>query len=229
MKAMVEEADRRIALPKVQPTQSVAARISEDVRNDCQELKKGHRQPELDWSFEIALIPAGNCLFGLHYTEQRSLRDELFKLPGIEPYPYWNNTDPPKGVSNKRWKERGHEWDWALGDGPPAAKGFTYQIAHPEPWLFPDEHDESLQPSTDDRIRRTALTVAMSRFWTPDLPQEDGFREVLRIERWVRDTEDGRKALGTISAELAALLPDRYRLEDFRAQPELGTPQGGTE
>jgi len=221
MEAMAEEADRRIALPHLSRKESVASLVNRQIREDWQELQHKHRQPHLDWSFEIALIPGKDYLLGLHYTEQSILVEELFKLPKVEAYPYWNNTDGPKGVTRRSWKARGREWDRALGNDTPAAKGFTYQITSPTPLLWREEQDDTLQPSKEHRLRRMTEEVALSRFWDHDRPNDEGIQEMFRIKDWLRDTDEGRSSREAILEEMARILPESYRVADFLVEPAV--------
>jgi hypothetical protein len=223
MAEMAHEADYRLVLPCPDVKGSVASKVSGRIREDWRDLQQMHRHPDIDWSFEIALIPAGGYLLGLHYAEQGTLVDELLKFPKVEAYPYWNNTDAPKGVSNRAWKARGKEWDRVLGGKAPAVNGFTYQITAPDPRLWRDEHDETLQPSKDERVRRVGKEVALSRFWNNDRPQDEGIQELFRIQDWLRDTEDGHGTLAAILEEVAGVLPESYRFEDFLVEPAIET------
>jgi len=58
------------------------------------------------------------------------LIEKIGRLPRwIQDYAYWNNTDLPEGMSEKRWKVRGKTWDRvALDDSRWATNRMTMEI-----------------------------------------------------------------------------------------------------
>lgn len=224
LRRMIEEADERRVLPEVKREESVWSTCFKRAMDAEAMLKKGRRQPQLDFSFEVCLVPRGAYLLGLWYTEQRVFQDELFKLPKVEPYPYWNNTDQPEGISDEEWRARGEEWGEAIGWSAPAEKGFTYQITRPQmAGLFERELvTAEMHTSFEDRVARGARSLAIHRKWDKEAPPENAVGVYLKIERWLRDAKEGKAYLEGIKREVAGLLPERYSVDDFFESPVEG-------
>jgi len=64
--------------------------------------------------------------------------DYLRKIPELEEYGYWNNTDKPKHISTRSWRARGRFWDryWFTGDKEPVTTMVLHVIDPVEPIHF---------------------------------------------------------------------------------------------
>lgn len=52
-------------------------------------------------------------------------------MPNVESVGYWNNTDPPEGISYEEWDIRCQIWNKALNNfEPPSECGFTFEFAY---------------------------------------------------------------------------------------------------
>lgn len=70
----------------------------------------GHRDPVVDFDFELIVIPDGTKMIVLLYTEQKAFQTYWESLPEVSYYGYWNNSDPDKDTSPEEWKQRKMDW-----------------------------------------------------------------------------------------------------------------------
>jgi hypothetical protein len=98
------------------------------VQDRQREMKvTGRRDVDIDFSFEVAVSPHRGRIYAITYTEQEEFKSLWRLIPGVAAYPYWNNTDPPEGISESEWDARGDEWDQVLEkNSPPGLVGFAY-------------------------------------------------------------------------------------------------------
>lgn len=63
------------------------------------------------------------------HTEQDAMTDFIDALPFIEPYGYWDNTDPADDVSAEEWTQRAKDWEVAIPSGQtPSARCLTLSM-----------------------------------------------------------------------------------------------------
>lgn len=64
--------------------------------------------------------------------------DYLKKIPELEEFGYWNNTDMPEGMDRRRWRARGRFWDryWFTGNRKPVTTMVLHVIDPVEPIHF---------------------------------------------------------------------------------------------
>jgi len=85
---------------------------------------------------------------------------EIYKIPGLEDFRYWNNTDEPEDVSRREWKRRGRIWDAQHDEKEPVPKTI-YHILDP----YSPSHD--LYPlfdprwATEHEMKRLGLPTCM--------------------------------------------------------------------
>lgn len=88
------------------------------------------RIPVVDTDFNVVLVPCAGFLLGRVYTEQRLWLAEWYKQPGIEEFSYWDNMEPPEGVSDEDWAARGTAWE-VITDDPMSMQGFSIELVSP--------------------------------------------------------------------------------------------------
>lgn len=105
--------------------------------------KTDRRDPEVDLECMLSLFPHGEHVYVTLGSEQ-DIYEKLWEaVPGVEPYPYWNNTDRPSHVSEAEWEERGANWSAATS----AEKGLKTS------WRFYAVPESSGFASIDDMLR----------------------------------------------------------------------------
>ena len=110
----------------------------------CLSLQRANPSERIafDFNCEIVILPpdkqTGNILCLFYAPIRSSLVDyqrPWESLAEVKSYPYWDNTDRPRGISQQRWQERGKEWARVLQDKPPAVMGLSWSLlgdTHPE-------------------------------------------------------------------------------------------------
>lgn len=99
--------------------------------------RRVHPILELDVAVTVCSDPAnkgwsgGAWAYALLYTQREEYLAEWERTPGVEPWPYWNNTDPPEGVCEREWEYRNGVWDRVLGRVAPATTGVTWELQQP--------------------------------------------------------------------------------------------------
>lgn len=82
---------------------------------------------------------------------------EIYKIPCLEDFRYWNNTDEPEGMTRREWNRRGRIWDAQHSEAEPVPKTI-YHVLDP----YSPTHD--LQPLFDPRW---ATDFEMKRYGLP--------------------------------------------------------------
>lgn len=136
--------------------------------------RTGRRNPDADFSFEVAVLPerdtadrptTTDIVYVLLYTEQQALTSVWETFPGVEAWPWFDNTDRPDDIDETVWRERGDTWSRVLGTtGVPSRRGMTWS-------LLGEQHHAGVavaaHNTTDDEIAahipdidERALTIA---------------------------------------------------------------------
>ncbi|MBK3779835.1 hypothetical protein G3A43_06180 [Paraburkholderia aspalathi] len=96
--------------------------------------EKRCRVPGVDTDFSITLIPAGDFVLGIAFTEHRAWFDAWCQQPGVEEYAYWSGGDAPEHLPDAEWTARAAAWD-VLSCEPVCLQGFSIDLVDPEgPW-----------------------------------------------------------------------------------------------
>lgn len=159
------------------PLSTAWFRTSDRVR----EIERTHyRDPEVDFSFSMAVIPCNGRVYGLLYTEVAEFDEMWYAEELVERYPYWNNADPPDGISWEEWEERGREWNTVLemdgigGYDAPALRGFSATCV---PLFLPFPKPEEVLayvPTFEERVMRHAKDCVVDRKFREIVDKEHG-------------------------------------------------------
>lgn len=128
--------------------------------------KENRRDPEIDFSFEVAILPHSTGIYGIVYTEQPELRKLWFASRGIRDFSYFNNTDKPSRISEKEWVRRGETWQFLVGCQPVSDNGFVAKIISVNSLGVPKARE--IVPyvqllSREKRIRNLAMNIHIGR------------------------------------------------------------------
>lgn len=166
--------------------------VLRDIRTRQKEiLGSGYRDPEIDFDFEISLMPFDGQVFGMVFSERQLWIDTWMARPEVDEFAYWNNTDRPSGLTAEEWSERARVWDAILRANPagtPGMAGFTAQCADRMVFASAEEMLACL-PTFQDRVVRQARSAAVGRVF--DQMNEKGktednpFATMMKIERWL--------------------------------------------
>lgn len=176
-------------------------------------LGSGHRDPEVDFDFEIAILPYDGHVYGMVFSERSRWVGRWMELEDVEDYSYWDNTDRPDEISAEDWKARDRVWDGILranAAGTPGMSGFSAQCT-----------DRMLQPGLDEvmecipafearvaaRARETAMDsvyMAMREKMARADEEQNPFALLRKIESWLDG--DGAHVLESERSRVAQLL-----------------------
>lgn len=125
-------------------------------------LANRHRDPAIDLQCEIALGFHDGMIYAIPLAEHRPYLDIWQKMKGVEPYPYWNNTERPDDMSSEEWGRRASEWN-AVFPGPLIESGLTFTLVNDYafPPRFEFEKIEPFIPDFDTRLTQAAMNVAI--------------------------------------------------------------------
>lgn len=117
--------------------------------------------------FEVVFLsdPADGRRYAVSFGNSE-LINHWESLDWVEPWPYWNDTDPEEGCSRSDWDQRRAVWDRVLGDDPPADVGLLWKPSRYRVWggITSAVIAERLRHKTGEdwsqRLRRTVRSVS---------------------------------------------------------------------
>jgi len=173
---------------------------------------KPHLRHELDTETKLVVFPARGkkyCLAML-FCEFKDIREAFEKLPFVEPYPYWNNSDQPDGMTWKEWEKRGKEWDKTIGkSGIPALSGavLTILLQDCTRWVATYEAIRPFIPPKSARVNSLAIQIAQNECIQDKTYQKKCWGEFFQIIREYMESDKGKKRLKQIKKELNRRMP----------------------
>lgn len=195
-----------------------------DMRDRQSKVKKtGYRDPEIDFDFEVSIMPFEGKLYGIVYCEQGDWRKEFFKQGWTEEFSYWDNTDRPRKITAKDWAERGRIWDAIWDQSPyamgPAAFGFSADCKAPDYRFTKPKLVAKAAPKLEARARRLAKDVVFAQIMTKlraeaeakngeELDEHQNMQLVFKAIPLV-DKEEGQAMVATEIARITPLLPPK--------------------
>lgn len=181
-----------------------------------------HRDPEYDLGFEICLMPIRDHILVTVYTETQELTNIWEQTPGVEPYPYWNNTDPPDDMSEEEWDKRRDDWNEALpGIGVPARCGFCCELTFDDLPVYQDVVANA--PTFEDRIKRVvanATSVEYDRIRLAeisDTEKEESIWKILAQYTRYCDSEEGKAVAKQVEERCRQELKPVLTINDLTA------------
>lgn len=167
------------------------------------------RDPFYDFECNVQIlhVPGRNILLAMLFTEQEAYRILWRRMPHVQEYAYWNNTDRPSYLTDEEWDRRRRDWDKALGeDGIPSLHGFGIDYHHV--YGHPD-FEQILQrmPTSRWRIRQSA-GEKLFREWLNgrELTASNLFAMEREFKKWLKSTK-GRLAAVKMRRKVAGRLP----------------------
>lgn len=105
-----------------------------------------------DWKQHFYMYPIGT-LNNWQYAD-------IYKIPGVEDFRYWNNTDEPEGMSRREWNRRMRVWDAQHDEKNPVTKTIFHIL---DPYSPGMELTPLFDPrwATDSEMARYGLPTCM--------------------------------------------------------------------
>ncbi len=208
-----ETLDKRALYTKHLTGTDTALRIAIDTLHRIEKLL-GQGNPDFKiYGCTIGWAPTPTRILALPFCDGNEMVDLWYQQPGVEPWGYWDNTDPPEDVSLKEFKARGKEWDVALGHKPPVEAMFMWQATQTYLPLPTVERMVKAMPSYEARVRG---------FATETLHQERKEKQslvsnMLDTAAWLK-TPEGKQTLAKLSDKIRPILKPEYTKEDLLHQ-----------
>ena len=126
---------------------------------------KDYTDAMLSPSIKFSRHPSGQYAAQLWDVERNVFRGTWEAFDFVEPYPYWNNSDPEDGVTEEEWGERKVFWSetlgWESGARTPSEVGLEFAPVNTIVWMNATISDIHV-PSMDSRQKE------ISRFFRAD-------------------------------------------------------------
>lgn len=173
--------------------------------------KSGLRDPEIDFSFEIAILPLKRYkILGIYYCENKTLVEAWMDQNFISEYHCQNSTDRPKDLSAKEWNKRNRDWDSVLtGAGVPAQNGFVAKITELHYPITQIADILKSIPNLKQRSERVGRELILHE--RVDFNDKESF---WRECDWIR-TKEGKKAVKDRAAKIKKQLKRRISKNDL--------------
>lgn len=183
------------------------------------------REPDVDFSVIVSILPHATGLYGIIYTEQQDFRDMWFAGAGVVDFHYQNSTDRPSNVSEEEWERRERTWDEILGHNVPAECGFSADIV----LLSKPVRTECLTkvceylPSFESRVDRVAYDLLLEEKLKA-VPEEELQRKFVSIIMGVNRAKEEDPRVKARYEELKAVVGSMLR-RDVTKEVLLQEPQ----
>jgi hypothetical protein len=180
-------------------------------------LGSGARDPEVDFDFEVSILPHDGAVYGMIFSERSRWIDLWMEQEEVEDFSYWNNVDRPSDISEDEWKERSETWSRILRSnaaGTPGMVGFSAQCT--DRFVQPTLADVVDQlPSFEERLKKQSRSSAITRVFykmkDDGFDLESPFAVLRKIELWLDG--EGAHVQQEETSRLAVLLPKQIDAE----------------
>ena len=210
----------RVAVGLQKPfKESILSHVGAEVDDRVRKIKtSGYRDPLVDFEASVVFIPAKDKTLALFFGEQKEYLKKWESLSDVKDYHYQNQTDPPKNISAREWRQREEDWETALpGVGIPALSGFTAQIVQEGLWFYPDSAQILAHlPSLEKRAKLVAEELLASRR-LPDKKGREAISAYMDFRKWLQ-TDDGQTELSKIREEVRSRIKHKLTREDLLKQ-----------
>jgi len=175
------------------------------------------RDPEIDFSFVLSILPLKNKILGIYYGENEKIINAWMNSDFVLEYHYQNQSDRPKDISYEEWRQRKRDWDKALEYDVPCMRGFMADIITKTNYLYIEE-DEIIKyiPKFDER----AIFFAKENLFYKKLHEHSQtttfnlFRNYSKTKEWMK-TKQGKKSLNNEIKKVKSKLKKRIYKHDI--------------
>lgn len=195
-----------------------------------------HRDPDYDYECNMALIPGRGKIYMLFYAEDAAYWEMLKTFQEVKEYPYWNNTDPPDGMTWSRWERRGAEWDKVLSahrSKIPSLCGFSVALVVTGRVLTDIAQILALIPTLEERAKEHAWDSLMNRVIKElhpgsEIESSDCMGLFFKAQDYLK-TDEGKGRLKEEEQRLITILQPVYTKDDLLNRLEDRNPTASTD
>ena len=164
----------------------------QDAMTAHDDVRCGLRNPVWDFSCEVCILTARRKTLALLYAEQNHYEQLWIKRSSVVPYPYWDNTDRPEGLTAAQWERRGRTWREAIGSTwVPGQGGVTAGIVDNQHLGLPaEEKHAQLIPPLPERVASFARDKAFLAAKEAD-PEISDWRAFMTAEKTYQEHTAG--------------------------------------
>lgn len=148
-------------------TSPIGAATREFIENAREERSSPGGRSQFGCDVVFFTDPETGGRLALLFAQRNTYRTAFESISGVEPWPYWDNTDRPDDVSEAEWEERRDTWDRVLPFGTaPSTVGLSWSLLglYDEPLLVHLVKDHpDIATECIPIVERRAATVAFSR------------------------------------------------------------------
>lgn len=210
-----------VMLPEreVSMTSSVGGQAVWSCHDWEKEYAKSPDRHEHDLGASMVVFPAGEHLLAWLFAERAEYGRAIRGLPGVERYDFWYG-DPPSGITQHGWKQRGEDWEAALSAGPtPSQAGLTIELTSGHIFLPELGTVARYTPSWSRRVRTaTERLIAKER----PKPHQATRASIVKLLQWVRAWDaspEGVAVRGRVQEAVERRLPRRIGLYELGQSP----------
>lgn len=152
------------------------------------------------------------------YKEDNELELKGSIIKGIQPYPYYNNTDSP--IDIEEWDKRGKEWKEALPTGIPSIDGLMYNFYSNKDidfnFFIGEKYEELIKLLYEERLNRCASNLLLKDF---DIQYKKHGYDITNVSLYIKEykkyskTEDYEIKIKEKVKYLRQIIPKTYKLD----------------
>lgn len=170
------------------------------------------RDPGVDFSFDVSLMPFENDVYAIVYTDQSDWLNLWSQQTFVESFSYWDNSDKPDDINEKEWEQRSKIWDSIFSNkdlgSTPAMNGFNAQCCAEYVYVEPKLILENI-PTLDNRVQILAESITLSKYMKPEYVEEYKnkiFELVSNARKWMK-TPEGAQVLKLAQEQVKNSIP----------------------
>lgn len=147
------------------------------------------------FELSVSIFPVSDTMtVGIAFGSQEVI-DRFLSIPGIRDYSYWNNTDPPKNVTDVEWEERKTIWNRVMPSGVPSKDGFQFHIFTEASFhvsrITEKNFNQYLADNRDKHVIRCASMSLIYRYF--DAMENSGKELSLAVGKALRMAKDAER------------------------------------
>jgi len=203
----------------LEKNQSISLSITKKLIEKAGEMEAWtrNRDPIDDFTFELSVYFVKDYIILLPFCEQNVVFEAMLKMPGVEKYGYWNNSDREDGISEEDWKKRKEDWESIIDK-----KANPLIMRLDQYRLFTGTINRAINyiPSLDERIESISKDLVLNNRMLG--AERNEFTKVfMNFNKWLK-TEEGKKALQEkIEIVKKKLTIEKITLETLENTPEF--------